>query len=56
MRRLMILAVLLAAAAAGCRSVDKKDAAGEEPSRWRVPDIFAADKWWTKGELGDVDR
>jgi len=56
MRRLLLLGLLFAAAAAGCRSMDKKEAVGAaEPSRWRVPDILAADYWWAKGEMGDVE-
>jgi len=55
-RRLVLLVALLAAAVAGCRSAQKNEPVGNaEPSRWKMPSILTDDKWWKKGEMGDVE-
>jgi hypothetical protein len=56
MRRLMLLGLLLVAAAAGCRSVEKSEpVSGADPPYYHLPKIITAENWWRKGELSDLD-
>jgi hypothetical protein len=60
MRRLVLLGLLLGlttAVVAGCQSADKKEAVGTaEESRWKIPRYIYEDKWWSRDEMGGLDR